>query len=75
MDGDPWVDSGRWIRSTCLPSHQCSHWLGWFPLPMTVGSLFLEWQGFGSFPVVPCSICKEQADWRHFLTNSDGPVP
>ncbi len=42
---------------------------------MTVGSLFLEWQGFGSFPVVPCSICKEQADWRHFLTNSDGPVP
>ena len=50
VDGDSWVDAGGWARSTCRPSRHPSHWLGWFPLRMTVGSLFLDWQGCWLFP-------------------------
>jgi hypothetical protein len=47
---DPWADFGRWARSTCLPTRQCPHWLGWFPFRTTVGSRFLEGQGCGNLP-------------------------
>jgi hypothetical protein len=35
-------ECGLWAGSTCLSVPPCPHWLDWFPLLTTVGSLFLE---------------------------------
>ncbi|KAK4122454.1 hypothetical protein N657DRAFT_505207 [Parathielavia appendiculata] len=35
---------------TCLPTRQCSHWLGWFPFRVTVGSLCLNGRDVEQLP-------------------------
>jgi hypothetical protein len=49
-----WILNGGSDRRVSQTRHG-PHWLGWFPLRMTVGSTCLACQGCGWFPVVPCS--------------------
>lgn len=60
VGGAPWVDSPKWVRSTCF--HDTTALIGWAGFRFGRRLVRCSWnsQGCGSCPVVPCSSCKER---------------